>query len=77
MFICTAFTLLTCRLMSCTANIMVRYLGEVGKDTPIVAAVSMCNPFDLVSCRPFTIRLMALATKRHLFYTLCPALCWV
>ncbi|KAK9810879.1 hypothetical protein WJX73_005069 [Symbiochloris irregularis] len=30
------------------ANILVRYLGEEGEGTPIVAAVSMCNPFDLV-----------------------------
>lgn len=28
---------------------MVKYLGEEGADTPIAAAVSMCNPFDLVS----------------------------
>jgi predicted alpha/beta-fold hydrolase len=27
----------------------VRYLGEEGPDTPLVAAISMCNPFDLVS----------------------------
>ena len=26
----------------------VRYLGEEGADTPLVAAVSMCNPFNLV-----------------------------
>eukprot|EP00882_Tetradesmus_deserticola_P023266 GHRQ01025317.1.p1 GENE.GHRQ01025317.1~~GHRQ01025317.1.p1 ORF type:complete len:356 (+),score=75.50 GHRQ01025317.1:460-1527(+) len=29
------------------ANILVNYLGEQGADTPIEAAVSMCNPFDL------------------------------
>ncbi|WIA19026.1 hypothetical protein OEZ85_003687 [Tetradesmus obliquus] len=29
------------------ANILVNYLGEQGEDTPIEAAVSMCNPFDL------------------------------
>ncbi len=31
------------------ANILVRYLGEEGAACPISAAVSMCNPFDLVS----------------------------
>ena len=31
------------------ANILVRYLGEEGAESPISAAVSMCNPFDLVS----------------------------
>lgn len=30
------------------ANILVRYLGEEGRASPLVAAVSMCNPFDLV-----------------------------
>lgn len=29
------------------ANILVNYLGEQGADTPLEAAVSMCNPFDL------------------------------
>jgi predicted alpha/beta-fold hydrolase len=29
------------------ANILVNYLGEQGPDTPLAAAVSMCNPFDL------------------------------
>jgi len=29
------------------ANILVNYLGEQGSDTPLEAAVSMCNPFDL------------------------------
>ena len=33
----------------CTAaNILVRYLGEEGAQTPIAAAASLCNPFDLV-----------------------------
>ncbi|CAL8470709.1 g10251 [Coccomyxa elongata] len=32
------------------ANILVRYLGEEGPNTPISAAVSMCNPFNLVTC---------------------------
>lgn len=30
------------------ANILVNYLGEVGSETPLAAAVSLCNPFDLV-----------------------------
>lgn len=36
------------------ANIMVRYLGEEGEKSPISAAISMCNPFNLVSqlCAP-------------------------
>lgn len=29
------------------ANILVRYLGEAGVDTPVKAAISLCNPFDL------------------------------
>ncbi|KAJ9528889.1 hypothetical protein QJQ45_000448 [Haematococcus lacustris] len=29
------------------ANILVRYLGEEGNATPLKAAVSMCNPFDM------------------------------
>lgn len=29
------------------ANILVNYLGEEGPNTPVQAAVSMCNPFDL------------------------------
>lgn len=31
-----------------TANILVTYLGEEEKKTPVQAAVSLCNPFDLV-----------------------------
>ena len=31
------------------ANILTKYLGEEGHDTPITAAVAMCNPFNLVS----------------------------
>eukprot|EP00897_Mesotaenium_endlicherianum_P004421 jgi/Mesen1/4006/ME000211S03190 len=30
------------------ANILVRYLGQEGEDTPLSGAVSLCNPFDLV-----------------------------
>ena len=29
------------------ANILVNYLGTVGHDTPLSAAASLCNPFDL------------------------------
>ena len=29
------------------ANIMLRYLGEVGSSSPIHAAASLCNPFTL------------------------------
>lgn len=29
------------------ANILVRYLGEEGAATPLSAAISMCNPFNL------------------------------
>lgn len=32
----------------CVANILVRYLGEEGNQTPIQCAVSMANPFNLV-----------------------------
>jgi hypothetical protein len=31
------------------ANILTKYLGEEGAGTPIKAAVTMCNPFNLVS----------------------------
>ena len=30
------------------ANILVTYLGEEKANTPLVAAASLCNPFDLV-----------------------------
>ena len=30
-------------------NILVRYLGEEGRNCPISAAASLCNPLDLVS----------------------------
>lgn len=29
------------------ANILTKYLGEEGSNTPLAAAVAMCNPFDL------------------------------
>ena len=32
------------------ANILVNYLGKAGEDTPVNAAVSLCNPFDLTFC---------------------------
>jgi predicted alpha/beta-fold hydrolase len=31
------------------ANILLCYLGEEGSRTPVRAAVSLCNPFDLVA----------------------------
>ena len=34
------------------ANILVRYLGEAKSGTPLAAAVSLCNPFNLVSPVP-------------------------
>ncbi len=34
------------------ANILVRYLGEEKEKTPLKAAVSLCNPFDLVMAIP-------------------------
>lgn len=30
------------------ANILVKYLGEEGPRTPLIAAASLCNPFNLV-----------------------------
>lgn len=30
-------------------NILVRYLGEEGANSPISAAASLCNPLDLVT----------------------------
>lgn len=41
-----------CVLRLPAANILVRYLGEEGEKTPIRAAISMCNPFNLVSILP-------------------------
>ncbi|KAL4183462.1 hypothetical protein AMTRI_Chr11g155260 [Amborella trichopoda] len=35
------------------ANILVKYLGEEGEDTPIVGAASICSPWDLVVCDRF------------------------
>lgn len=32
------------------ANILLRYLGEEGTGTPLRAAVSLANPFDIASC---------------------------
>ena len=32
------------------ANILVNYLGEEGDATPLSAAASLCNPFDLSGC---------------------------
>ena len=39
---------------STVANILVHYLAEEGHKTPLTAAASLCNPFDLVSSQmPF------------------------
>jgi hypothetical protein len=35
------------RRWSLGANILVNYLGTVAEDTPLSAAVSLCNPFNL------------------------------
>jgi predicted alpha/beta-fold hydrolase len=40
------------------ANILVNYLGEQGEDTPLEAAVSMCNPFDLTISNGFLKKVM-------------------
>jgi hypothetical protein len=48
----------------CAANILVRYLGEEGPRTAISAAVSMCNPFDLV-CASFDVAYMHQAAIHH------------
>lgn len=31
-------------------NILVNYLGEMGEKTPLSAAISLCNPFNLEDC---------------------------
>ncbi|XP_077248793.1 uncharacterized protein LOC143888304 [Tasmannia lanceolata] len=35
------------------ANILVKYLGEEGENTPIAGAASICSPWDLVVCDRF------------------------
>ncbi|XP_058087337.1 uncharacterized protein LOC131234460 isoform X1 [Magnolia sinica] len=35
------------------ANILVKYLGEDGENTPIAGAASICSPWDLVVCDRF------------------------
>ncbi|KAG9443963.1 hypothetical protein H6P81_015303 [Aristolochia fimbriata] len=35
------------------ANIVVKYLGEEGENTPIAGAASICSPWDLVICDRF------------------------
>ena len=44
---CGAATVFLTRLAG-AANILVRYLGEEGGKVPLAAAVSLCNPFNLV-----------------------------
>ncbi|KAG1328039.1 embryogenesis-associated protein EMB8 [Cocos nucifera] len=38
------------------ANILVKYLGEDGENTPIAGAASICSPWDLVVCDRFITR---------------------
>ncbi|CAL9150313.1 unnamed protein product [Musa hybrid cultivar] len=38
------------------ANVLVKYLGEDGENTPIAGAVSVCSPWDLVVCDRFISR---------------------
>ncbi|XP_068659044.1 uncharacterized protein [Aristolochia californica] len=35
------------------ANILVKYLGEEGENTPVAGAASICSPWDLVICDRF------------------------
>ena len=44
------------------ANILVRYLGETRSGTPLAAAASLCNPFNLVS--PVLISFAAYAAQK-------------
>lgn len=51
------------------ANILTKYLGEEGHDTPITAAVAMCNPFNLVSVTKFNfVHASILFSPTHLFF---------
>ncbi|XP_078433843.1 alpha/beta-Hydrolases superfamily protein [Wolffia australiana] len=38
------------------ANILVKYLGEEGENTPLAGAASICSPWDLVVCDRFISR---------------------
>ncbi|KAF0919322.1 hypothetical protein E2562_029172 [Oryza meyeriana var. granulata] len=38
------------------ANILVKYLGEEGENTPVAGAASICSPWDLVVCDRFITR---------------------
>ncbi|XP_073000260.1 embryogenesis-associated protein EMB8-like [Typha latifolia] len=38
------------------ANILVKYLGEDGENTPVAGAASICSPWDLVVCDRFISR---------------------
>ncbi|KAL5226523.1 hypothetical protein ABZP36_014788 [Zizania latifolia] len=38
------------------ANILVKYLGEEGENTPVAGAASICSPWDLVVCDRFISR---------------------
>ncbi|KAJ1703231.1 hypothetical protein LUZ63_003010 [Rhynchospora breviuscula] len=41
------------------ANILVKYLGEEGENTPLAGATSICSPWDLVVCDRFINRKLA------------------
>ncbi|KAM7250855.1 hypothetical protein ACFE04_022738 [Oxalis oulophora] len=41
------------------ANVLVKYLGEVGVNTPITGAAAVCNPWDLLVCDRFINRRLA------------------
>ena len=47
------------------ANILVRYLGEAGAATQLRAAVSLCNPFDLVSVKLVSVHCREVPQRRH------------
>ncbi|XP_062207606.1 uncharacterized protein LOC133909265 isoform X2 [Phragmites australis] len=47
---------LFCVGTSIGANILVKYLGEEGENTPLAGAASICSPWDLVVCDRFISR---------------------
>lgn len=44
-------------------NLLVNYLGEEGEATPLTAAASLCNPFNLVSCGPLCLHSAVFSAK--------------
>jgi predicted alpha/beta-fold hydrolase len=59
--------------LSAGSNTLVKYLGEAGTDTPIHAAVSVCNAFDLektsieLAKKPLYDRMMTMKLQNNLF----------